>query len=184
MTRQHATLRTRIVAAAAVALVGAGLLGGCASRPGAAAVVDGHAIRTSDVTAMVDELSPAYQGVSAQTFLGALIIEPTLTQLAADQGLGVSDEDGIARLTSDFESVGADVPDTFSPASIAIGRYQAVAARFTDAANADKIDDINSALNERIGALDVTVNPRFGTFDAATGQVSVPAARSWMTTGS
>ncbi len=184
MTRHHATARTRIVAAGAAGLALVGLLGACSSRPGAAAVVDGHTIRTSDITGVVDELGPAYQGVSVQAYLSALIIEPTLTQVASDEGLGVSDEDGIARLTSDLKGAGAQPPEQFSPAAIAIGRYQAVVAKFTDAANSAKTTEINTALSERIKALKVTVNPRFGTFDPTTGSVGQAAAWSWMAAGS
>lgn len=182
--RQHATARTRIVAAGVAGLALAGLLAGCSGSPGTAAVVDGHAIRTSEVTAVVDELSPAYQGVTTQAFLGALIIEPTLVQMAADAGLAVSDEEGIARLKSDFQNVGAQAPDEFSAGSIAIGRYQAVAVKFSDAANADKVTQVREQLGSRIEALDVSVNPRFGTFDAASGGVKLPSAPAWMTTGS
>ncbi len=180
--RQHA--RTRIAAAGIAGLALAGLLAGCAGSPGTAAVVDGRTIRTSEVTAVVDELSPAYRGVTPQAYLGALIIEPTLVQAAADAGLAVSDDDGIARLRSDFASAGAQAPDTFSAPTIAIGRYQAVAAKLSDTGDADKVTQIRDQLASRIDALDVTVNPRFGTFDPTSGGISLPSAPAWMATGS
>ena len=56
---QHATARRRIAGGAAAALTLVGLLAGCSSHPGAAAVVDGRTITSAELVTVVDELKPA-----------------------------------------------------------------------------------------------------------------------------
>ena len=90
---QHATARRKIVGVVAAVLALAGLVSGCSSRPGAAAVVDGRAIPASDIVTVVDELKPAVPTISSALVLNTLIQEPTLVQLASDKGMGVSPDD-------------------------------------------------------------------------------------------
>ena len=172
---QHATARRRIVGAAAVTLTLAGLLAGCSSRPGAAAVVDGRTIRTSDVVSVVDDLKPALGDVSATQVLNILIEEPMLVQLAADHGQGVSDADARSTLDAFFTSAKLTPPARYSPATLEVGLHQAanakLAADTTDATLAQDYTD-------RLGKLAVTVNPRFGTWDQ--GQLGAAAAPSWV----
>ncbi len=165
----------RIVAAAAVALTVVGVLAGCSGRPGAAAVVDGRAIASSDVATALAELKPVYTTASVQGVLATLISEPALIEAASQHGVGVSDEDGEATLRASFASAGVDAPEAFSPATIAIGRYLAAA----DKVNA--IDDpqpIVDEFSQRMQQQDVQVNPRFGTFEQ--GSVVDPVPPAWV----
>ncbi len=172
---QHATARRRIVGAAAVALGLAGLLAGCSSHPGAAAVVDGRAIPASDVVTVVDELKPAVPTISSTLVLDTLIQEPTLVQLASDKGMGVSPDDAKAALDSFFTSNGLTPPSSYAPATMEVGYHQAAAAKLT----ADTADTtVNQAFGDRLGALDVSVNPRFGSW--ADLQVGDPVPPTWI----
>jgi len=73
----------RSMVGALVALVTAAVLSACAGQPGAAAVVDGTSIPTSDLQTALDELGPYVQGASPAAVLGVLIIEPTVSDMAA-----------------------------------------------------------------------------------------------------
>ena len=172
---QRATARARIVAAAVVVLALAGLLSGCSSRPGAAALVDGRQIASSDLVTVVDELKPAVPTVTASLVLSTLIQEPTLRQLASEKGYGVSPDDAKAALESFFTSAGLTAPTTFSAATLDVGYYQVAATKLQADANATAI---LTEFGDRLGALHVTVNPRFGTWSA--GQIGAAAARTWI----
>ncbi|HEY0118681.1 MAG TPA: hypothetical protein VGC04_07875 [Cellulomonas sp.] len=174
---QHATARRRIVGAAAVSLALAGLLTGCSSRPGAAAVVDGQAISTSDVVTVVDELKPAVPDVTATLVLNTLIQEPTLVQLASDKGFGVSADDAKAALDSFFTTNNLTAPTSYSAATLEVGYHQAAAGKLNGATD---IATISQEFADRLGKLDVSVNPRFGTW--SDNQVGDPVAPTWVVT--
>jgi hypothetical protein len=172
---QHATARRRIVGAAAAALTLAGLLAGCSTRPGAAAVVDGRTIRTSDLVAVVADLKPALGDVSAAQVLNILIEEPMLVQLAADHGQGVSAADAKSTLDAFFTSAKVTPPAGYSAATLQVGLHQAANAKL----RADTTDTtLSQDYTDRLAKLAVTVNPRFGTWDQ--GQLGAAAAPSWV----
>lgn len=173
MTRQHAR---RIASGAVVALTLAGLVAGCSSHPGAAAVVDGREIAASDVADAVTELEPAFPGVSALSALQILIDEPTLSDLASGAGLAVSDEDAIAYLTNQLEGQGQPTPEEFSSGTLAIGRYLAAVEKLN--ASPD-IAELGQEYTERVSQLDVTVNPRYGSYDASGG-LAAPVTPPWV----
>lgn len=172
---QHVTARRRIVRAAAAGLALAGLLAGCASHPGAAAVVDGRQISASDVATALDELRPAAATLTPQLVLQTLIEEPTVVQLASDEGIGVSDDDAKATLDSYFQASDLEAPGDYSPATLVVGRREAAIAKLS--AQQD-VDRIGQEYLDRLGALHVSVNPRFGSFDA--GKVTDPIQPVWM----
>ena len=172
---QHATARRKIVGVVAAVLALAGLVSGCSSRPGAAAVVDGRAIPASDIVTVVDELKPAVPTISSALVLNTLIQEPTLVQLASDKGMGVSPDDAKAALDSFFTTNNLTPPSSYSPATMEVGYHQAAAAKLT----ADTADTtVNQEFGDRLGKLDVSVNPRFGAW--ADLQVGDPVPPTWI----
>jgi len=176
---QGARARTsRRLAAAAAGLVVAATLGACSGTPGAAAVVDGTVIRSADLGVALGELAPFFQGVTTGNILTALIDEPTLTAVAAEQGVGVSDEQAAATLDSAVQSVTPGAEVEFGPASLAVGRYLAASAALSAQPDAEAI---SADIQERIAALDVEVNPRFGTVDEANTVVD-PVPAPWVVT--
>lgn len=171
--RQHATTR-RTVRGAAVALVLAGLLAGCAARPGTAAMVDGRRIAESEITATFDELGPVLGSATPQSILHALITEPTFSDIAGDLGTEVTDEHATDLLDEVFAG-SEQRPDEFGPGSLAIARFQLA----LDAINAAEDQQaVGQDITDRLAALDVEVNPRFGTFEGAT--VAAPATPEWI----
>lgn len=158
MTRK--TVRRTVSAVGMLAV--AGVLAACGGgRPGAAAVVEGRSIPTSEVETATQELAPVLQGVSASAILGVLIQEPTVAAAASDAGVAVSDEQAADALDQQVEAAGAPAQD-FSPASVAVMRYLLEIQGLQGASDADTL---LASLQEDLGALDFTVNPRFGTAD-------------------
>ena len=175
---QHATARRRIVGGAAAALTLVGLLAGCSSRPGAAAIVDGREISASDVVTVVDELKPAIPSVTSSLVLNTLIQEPTLVQMAADNGVGVSADDAKSTLDSFFAAGNLTPPSSYSAATLEVGYHQAAATKLSAGTDATTL---NQQFADRLGTLDVSVNPRFGSWSDL--QLAAPAAPSWVVSG-
>ena len=172
---QHVTARHRILGVVATVLALTGLLAGCSSRPGAAAIVDGRTIKTSDVVAVVDDLKPALGDVSATQVLNILIEEPMLVQLAADHGQGVSTADAKTTLNAFFTSAKLTPPTSYSPATLEVGLHQAANAKLAaDTSDTTLAQDYTA----RLAKLSVTVNPRFGTWNQ--GQLGAAATPSWV----
>lgn len=176
---QHATARRKIVGAAAAALALAGLLAGCSGRPGAAAIVDGRVIPTSDIVTVQQELKPAVGDVTTQQVLNILIQEPTVVQLASESGDGVSEADAKATLDSFFTGNNLTPPASYSPPTIEVGLHQAAAQKLGNDTNSASI---GQEFNSRLAKLAVSVNPRFGTWDGSQGSITASTAPSWMVT--
>lgn len=159
MTRKTVRRTVSVVGVLAVA----GVLAACGGgRPGAAAVVDGRSIPTSEVETATQELGPVLQGVSASAILGVLIQEPTVAAAASDAGVAVSDEQAADALDQQVAAAGGETGQEFSPASVAVMRYL---LEIQGLQSADDADTRLASLQEDLGALDFTVNPRFGTAD-------------------
>jgi hypothetical protein len=157
-------------------LVAAGLLAACSGTPGAAAVVDDRVITTSDVQVASDELAALGQQFDVAAVISVLIQEPTVTAIATEQGVGVSDAEAIALLEQVAQSSPTGQAGTeteFSDATIAIARYSLASGNLQEA---DDPEALGQEVSERLAALDVEVNPRFGTADE---NQNVTALTSW-----
>ena len=116
-------------------------LAGCAGQPGAAAVVDGTVIPTSDFEAALTELMPWFQGVTTANVLAVLVQEPTVVELAEEKGVGVSDEDAQALLDQVVEQKVAGATATFTEPSMAVARYSIAYSNLQDLPDAASIGD-------------------------------------------
>jgi len=178
-TAGRTTRRRGALLAGGAALV-AGLLGACAGTPGAAAVVDGDVISTSELQAANDQLRPLFPGVTLQAVLSVLIQEPVITELAQEHGVGVSDGDARALLATAATTNGVTLPADLAPGTVAVARYVKASTALSDG---DDLEDVQQQFSERIAALDIELNPRFGTLDA-DANIGDPAAREWLVTAS
>ncbi len=172
MTRKS---NRRVVAVlGAVAL--AGSLAACSGgQPGAAAVVDGRVVRTTDVDRATRELSGVFPGLTASAVVTVLVVEPFISAHASEAGIGVSDDQAVDALTTQAEQQGVELTDDLSPASVAVARYA------LESSLLQKADDgpaIQQAVAEDVAAADVDVNPRFGT--AGEGNVPGPTSYPWL----
>lgn len=166
--------RTR-AAGVLVALTAAGLMG-CSGQPGAAAVVDGTAIPTSDVEAALAELLPWFQGVTTTNVLSVLVQEPTVVELAEENGVGVSDEDAQALLDEVVKQKSPDATATFTEPSLAVARYSIAYSNLEDLPDPAAIGE---EIDTRLRALDIEVNPRFASLEDDF-QIGAPVAPPWL----
>lgn len=158
----------------------AAALTGCSSQqPGAAAIVDGRTISSSEVRDVLTELTPYFQGATTPNVLSVLIQEPVVVQVAADQGVGVSDEDAQALLDQSVESSGGKAGTHFSDASLDVARYSVAYQNLQT-----KGDAALAEVQKRLEEQKVTVNPRFGHLDESDVQVSDPVPWPWLHAGS
>jgi uncharacterized lipoprotein YajG len=165
--------RRRAAVGAVLALATTAVLTACTGHPGTAAVVDGTTITTSQLNSAYTEISPYLKDVSTAHVLGLLVAEPTVTAMAAEQGVAASDEAADALLA---EVSKADPGATFSDSSVAIARYSVA---YT---NLQTLPDANTVLQEtadRVAKLDVTVNPRFASLDK-DNQIGEPTPPAWV----
>ncbi|WP_454051193.1 hypothetical protein [Cellulomonas sp. Marseille-Q8402] len=170
MTRKSIRRVVPVVGALVVVSALAACSGG---RPGAAAVVDGRTIPTSDVETATSELADVLQGVTQATVLGVLVQEPTIAAHAPEAGVGVSDQQARDALDQQAEASGGAAGQEFSEPSVAVMRYVLQIDALQQAGDAQQVV---ADLQEDLADLDVTVNPRFGTAgeNGTVGETTYP----------
>ncbi|MCE0535078.1 SurA N-terminal domain-containing protein [Kineosporia rhizophila] len=157
-------------------------LSGCgSSQAGAAAVVGDRRISVAQVQEGYRDVLPLVgqdAGVTQAQILNLLILQPYLSQAAADLGRGVSEQD--ARL--DISSSGAVQPADLSEAGVEVWRANlANTALQTDRAAAE-ITDTYSGIEEKLKAQGVHINPRYGNgIDYSTFTIT-QASPEWLKT--
>ena len=150
-------------------------------HPGAAAVVDGQKIPERDISTAVSQWQPVVQQqLTPATMLSTVIRAPIVLEVAADHGISASEEDGAAYLDSLAEQSQIEPPETYADITIEVARMQMVLGTL----NSGQVntDGIAEELTERTNALDVTVNPRYGEWDAqaASGGFIAPVTPDWL----
>ncbi|MCC2322713.1 SurA N-terminal domain-containing protein [Cellulomonas xiejunii] len=176
MTVRRTRGRGRVVAAVVAA---GGLLVGCSGQPGAAAVVDGRTITTAELATAQEELAPIFAGARTQDVLGVMITEPIALEVAADEGVGVNDEQARELLrTVAVQALGEEEGSAreFGPGALAVARYSLAIAALQDLPTAQAAAD---EYQERVAAADIEVNPRFGEFTDDL-LVAPPTTPSWV----
>lgn len=172
--RRPRSLR-RVLLSAAVTVTVAGLLTACGMHPGSAAVIEGRSVPTSEIVATLDELAPVSTTITAQTVIGAFITEPVLVKVAGDHGVSVTTDDATAMLDGLYTAKGLTAPSEYSDGAVQLARYALLADKLN---SRDDLEVIAGEYGTAVQALDVAVNPRFGTFDH--GEVSAPTLPTWV----
>ncbi len=155
---------------AVVALSLAVLLSACSIRPGAAAVVDGKVISQSELESAQTELAPLISGVKAEDILSVLIAAPIYLRTAPEHGVGVSQSDAEKLLASVAAQKGLPAGHHYGPGALDMARLSLASLKLSKLTDGSTII---AKAQEEIGKQTVVVNPRYGTFDAKTGQVSL-----------
>ncbi|MCL3861302.1 SurA N-terminal domain-containing protein [Actinotalea sp. K2] len=168
--------RAAVRAALAVA-VGAALLAGCASQPGAAAVVDGRSITQAELNRTATELAPLITGTDIRVVLSALISAPSFIDAAAEHGVGVSVAETRALMDEAAVRTGATEVTDWGDGSVALVRFTLASQSLQGLPDAATVV---AEVNEQVRGLDVQVNPRYGALDRTTGAIT-PVALPWIT---
>lgn len=185
---------SRSVPALALAALLAGfVLTGCSdSKSGAAAVVDGERIDISTLNSRVEKAADARESVGAAPVAGVtasqrelvlLLQSKVLDEAAERSGIVVTPTD-IAEQKAEWlaENQGVPIEESLAERGVpasgvdAFTRSQIIIERLVaknGSAGADKL------YTETAGAMEITVNPRYGKWDVAEGLV--PMTYSWLT---
>ncbi len=159
--RRTSARRTRAVGAAgAVLLVGA--LTACSGgQPGAAAVVDGdRVVPVSDVDSATRELADVLQGVTPAAITQVLVQEPVITEVAEDEGVGISPDQVDDFFDQAVEQAGLTGDPTFGDASRRVARF--VLAR-TALQNLTDATAAAQAISDKTADMKVDISPRYGS---------------------
>lgn len=167
----------RAAALMAGVVVLAGVLVGCADKPGVAAQVNSTTITTTQLAATVDDLKPVSADVAASSVLNVLTLEPIYAAVAKKHGLAVSDDDAKALLKQVY--AGKAVPS--SAGILTVARFQLLGQKISAASDVQAIaDEIGVELKKAT----VSVNPRFGSFDAkavtVNSIINAPTTPTWL----
>lgn len=133
---------------AALLLAGAAALGGCATSPSNAAVVDGSTISRQTLSASITGAQQVSQ-LTGDQVLSVLIQAQIAERVAADEGLTITDADREEQLNPQVLAV-ADARDF----ALELADVQIVAGEVGE-----------QQFTEALRGADVEVNPRYGSWD-------------------
>ncbi|GAA2726867.1 hypothetical protein [Cellulomonas aerilata] len=173
MTVRSSLVRRRAMGLT-VLLLGAAATTACSPGGGAAAVVDGRAVPVADLQAAAGELGPYLDGATPSSLLLVLVAEPTVTEVAAENGVAVSEQEAEQQLAA----VVADDPEApdFGPAAVTVARFSLLQQELGQLPDAEEVQaDILSRLRD----LDIDVNPRYGELDFDRGGIA-PVEHPWL----
>ena len=161
------TTHASATARASAALLGATLvLSGCgAQQPGAAAIVNGTPISDNDVQTVAVQLNAlpqVQQKLTPSVVLLNLILAPYVLAEAEHAGKGVTD--------AEARKIVAKVPNP-TLATMDFVRMQLAIPSLSQASKA--------SILATLGKTKITVNPRYGTFDAKQAAI-VPTSPNWI----
>jgi len=160
--------------AAGLVLV-AGLLAGCAAKPGVAAVADDRTITTAELAETGRALTTLLGGSPpAAQLLQDLVYVPVIISTAEEAGMKVSDAEAVAWLTGEFGQPAVEAAE--DPGVLAMARLSVILERLE--ATPDQV--LVAMINRAVEGVDVTVNPRFGVFDPALPAIMDPEVPDWI----
>lgn len=170
------------LAGIAASLLAAGLaLSGCSMHPGAAAVVDGQRISERALAESADALQPFLQSQLTPTaMLSSMIQAPVLLDVAAEHGFAASSEDAANYLDSIAEQAQIEAPETYPEGTLDVARMSIVTQKFSTGEG--DADGIQEEFTQRVAELDVSVNPRYGDWDAqaTSGSFIAQTTPDWL----
>lgn len=169
-------MRVSTRAALVVAVVAASaLLTGCAGDPTTAAEVDGRVITRAEVEAAQEDYTAFSGGAAAEDILVRLVVAQLVIDRAEAEGVGVSAEQARANLEAAAEQ--AELGDRdFADSTVEIERMSTAVVNLQGLEDAEQVF---TELSEDLTELDVTVNPRYGTYDVEAATLS-PTSYPWI----
>ena len=142
-------------------------LSGCAGQPGTVAEVDGHVITEADLDRVSEELGPFLTNASRGAVLTALVQSRAGLELGELNDIEITAERAEEFLDSLATNAGAD-PTDWSEGSVTIAQMQLLGSELAQLSDAEAT---TAQYQEILAGLDVTVSPRYGEYDPATGEV-------------
>ena len=149
-------------------------LTGCSSRSGVAAVVDGHEISIAELQQATVEVTPYATNATPAGVLMVLLSAGPFEAAAEKAGVAVSAPMALETLTQEAESKSPGATVHFGSGAIEVARFSLIRQNLSTLPDGDAI---TAATEAAIKKLDITINPRYGSF--SDGTIS-PAAYPWI----
>lgn len=160
-------MKARRTAAVIGALVVAALTG-CSLAPGEAARVEGHTITEAEIDGVLDEIGPMLSNPSREAVLNGLVQAEALLMLGEVYDVEVADADAAEFLDNLSENLGLEARE-WGRDSLAIAKAEQVGQAVFGSPDAEEAQLTYDFIKSE---LDVTVNPRYGRYDPASGGVT------------
>lgn len=170
-------MRARRTVAVIGAITAVAALAGCAGEPGTVAEVDGRTITQDDLARVTEELSPFLADASDAAVLSALVQSTAGIELGERKGLEVTAKRAATFLDSIATNSGLE-PSDWGEGSIMVAQMQLLGEEFSQLPDPEAA---TAEFQQILADLDITVNPRYGEYDPATGEVSA-LAPEWIVT--
>jgi hypothetical protein len=166
----------KTVVAAGLAVAAALVLSAC-GRTGVAASVDGRQISVDRLQSAVSSLRAAdraaFSGVTDTQVLEVFIYGPYAERAASAAGKGISDDEVRQAVTAAAAQNNDKTshPDRLNAAALEVLRGNIAFSQLDDTAKRDILKQLQAA--------DITVSPRYGTFNDANASISAPSP-NWL----
>jgi hypothetical protein len=166
----------KTVLAAGLAVVAALVLSAC-GRTGVAASVNGRTITVDRLQSAVASLRAAdrtaFSGVTDTQVLEVFIYGPYAERAASAAGKGISDDEvrQAVKAAAAQNNDKTSHPDRLNDAALEVLRGNIAFAQLDDAAKTDILKRLQSA--------DVTVSPRYGSFNPRNASITAPSP-NWL----
>lgn len=160
-------MRARRTAVVIGVLATVAAVAGCSTGPDVVAEVEGRTITEADLDTVISELGPMLADSSRGAVLTALVQSEAGLTLAEPNGIEVADAEAADFLASLADSLGIEAGE-WSEGSLAIARMQLLGQEL---GNTVGVEETNAQFTQALADADVTVSPRYGEYDPATGAV-------------
>lgn len=170
-------IRSRKRALTALAAAGLALgLGACSAQPGVAAKVGGTTFSEAEVTSAIEQYDATFgQTVERSQMISGLIQSAFLEQMGNNNDITITDsqvDDALESLKS--QGTITEIPSPLSEGLYDLFRGELASTQLSNTGRDN--DDLNAEYTQLIADTPVTLNPRYGTFDASEGiTTSLPA---------
>lgn len=165
----------------AATVLAAGIaLSGCAGQPGAAAIIDGQTISEQSLSRSGAALQPFLQDqLTPRAMLSSMIQAEIFLQVASDHGLGASAEEARDYLDNIAEEADIDAPENYPDGTIEVARMLMINQNLQ---TSDQSDAVQQEVVNEIDNLDVSINPRYGSWDpqAMSGSLIQEQSQQWL----
>lgn len=162
--------------AVVVALAAVLVLGGCSASPGAAAVAGDRTISQDDLERTQRDLGTVIESPGASAVLMAMVVAPLFIEAAADNGVGVSEEDARTLITQSAVAAGIDPVPELGDGAVEVIRFTLAKQEIDGLPDAA---DVIAGVDQQIVDLHVEVNPRYGDLNLETQRIE-PLALPWI----
>jgi len=172
--------KPRLLGMAATVLAAGIALSGCAGKPGAAAIVDGQTISEQALAQSGRALQPFLQSqLTPSSMLSSMIQADVFLQVASEHGMGISAEEARDYLENIAEQAGIDAPESYPEGTLDVTRMLMATQKLS---TSQECATIQQEVVHELSEMDVSISPRYGTWDpeGSSGSLVKEPSPDWL----